>query len=88
MIKGLSLCHIPLSYALDDRPGGLGGGGGGDLVWRGLAGAGLGNEVGVLVSDEGANKPEVVAGGGEDAVLAIGNPTGNAVFDFGRAVYD
>ena len=58
------------------------------MVWRGLAGAGLGNEVGVLVSDEGANKPEVVAGGGEDAVLAIGVPTSDAVIEFGRAVYD
>jgi hypothetical protein len=28
----------------------------------------------------------VVAGGGEDAVLAVRIPTGDAVFEFGRAV--
>ncbi len=28
----------------------------------------------------------MVAGAGEDAVLAVGVPTGDAVFEFGRAV--
>ena len=38
-------------FALEDCPGGLGGTG--DLIRRGLAGAGLGSEVRVLVFDEG-----------------------------------
>ena len=38
-------------FALEDGPGGLGGTG--DLIMRGLAGAGLGSEIRVLVLDEG-----------------------------------
>ena len=40
-------------FALEDGPSGLGGTG--DLIRRGLAGAGLGSEVRVLVFDEGAD---------------------------------
>ncbi len=38
-------------FALENAPGGVGGTG--DLVRRGLAGAGLGSEIRVLVLDEG-----------------------------------
>lgn len=71
-------------FSLDDAPGGVGGGG--DLAGSGLAAAGLGGEVGVFVFDEGPDEPQVVAGGGENAVLAVGVPTGDAVLEFGRAV--
>ena len=71
-------------FALDDRPGGLGGAG--DLLGGGVAVAAFRGEIGNFVFDEGANKPEVVAGGGEDAVFAFGVPTGDAVFELGRTV--
>jgi hypothetical protein len=71
-------------FFLDGGPCGVGGGG--DLLGAGLATASFGGEVGDFVFDEGADEPEVVAGGGEDAVLAVGVPTGDAVFEFGWAV--
>jgi hypothetical protein len=46
----------------------------------------LGREVGVFVFDKGADKPEVVAGGGEDAMAPFGVPTGDTVLEFGRTV--
>ena len=40
----------------------------------------------MLVFHQSAGEPEVVTGCGEDAVLAFGIPTGDAVLEFGRAV--
>ena len=71
-------------FALEDRPGLLGGGG--DLFGCGLSTTAFGGEIGYFVFDEGAGQAEVAAGGGEDAVLAVGIPTGDAVFEFRRAV--
>jgi len=71
-------------FSLDGGPGGLGGSG--DLLGGGLASAACRGEVGDFVFDEGADEPEVVTGGGEDAVFAFGIPAGDAVFEFGRAV--
>ena len=51
-----------------------------------MASAAFWGEIGNFVFNEGADEPEVAAGGGEDAVLALGVPTGDAVFEFGRAV--
>ena len=71
-------------FALEDLPSGVSGTG--DLIRIGLASACLGGEIRHFVFDEGTDEPEVVAGGGEDAVLAVGIPTGDAVFELGRAV--
>jgi len=56
-------------FALEHTPGVMGGGG--ELVRIGVAGPAFGTEVGDFALHEGAHEPEVAAGGGEDAVLAL-----------------
>ena len=71
-------------FALEHTPGVLGGGV--ELVRIDIAGPAFGTEVGDFVLCEGAHEPEVAAGGGEDAVLAVGVPADDAVLEFGRSV--
>lgn len=50
------------------------------------AGSAFGGEVGYFVLDEGSDEAEVAAGSGEEAVLAVGVPARDAVFEFRRSV--
>ena len=50
------------------------------------AGPTFGGEVGYFVLDEGSDEAEVAAGSGEEAVLAVGVPAGDAVFELGWAI--
>jgi len=65
-------------FALEDGPGFKGDGG--DVVNRGAAGAALGMEVGDFVEHERAGEAEVATRSGEDAMLAVGVPTGDRIF--------
>ena len=71
-------------FALEHSPGLLGVGG--ELVGFAVTGPAFGTEVGDFVLCEGAHEPEVAAGGGEDAVLAVGVPADDSVLEFGWSV--
>jgi len=71
-------------FALEHTPCVVGGGG--ELIRVDAAGPAFGAKVGDFVLHEGAHETEVAAGGGEDAVLAVGVPADDAVLEFGRPV--
>ena len=71
-------------FAQKDQPSFKGGVG--VVLVGGGAGAAEGVEIGDLVEDKGAQESEITAGGGKEAVLAVGIPARNAVLEFGRAV--
>jgi len=52
----------------------------------GRARSACGVEIGSSVKDKRAKEAQVATGSGEDAVLAVGIPTGDAILEFGRAV--
>ena len=69
---------------LKDAPGLMGADG--ELFAIDGAGSAFGGEVGYFVLDEGSDQAEVAAGSGEEAVLAVGVPARDAVFEFRRSV--
>ncbi len=71
-------------FLLDDLPGVLRGGG--ERIRIGAAPAPGGGQIGDLVFHQRAEQAQVAAGAGEDAVLAVGVPAGDAVLEFRRAV--
>ena len=68
-----------LPFLLKDAPGLMGA----DDELFAIDGAGptFGGKVGYFVLDEGSDQTEVAAGSGEEAVLAVGVPAGDAVFE-------
>lgn len=80
----LSMVWDDSPFLLEDGPGLLRGGG--EYCEVRILGSAFGAEVGNLIQDKGADEAKVAARSCEDAVLAVGVPLFDAVFEFGWAV--